>query len=279
MVAAYPSTMACSSTTSTPPRRFFATPSCSLPSFPRRRFTNHPGQSHGLKTIPRLRSAGNEGDVGRTIVSCTVNARSAVTKPEVSGRIRRVTSGEPQPSATSGSIGVRTAAAGFAKLGSPDVVDLEFGYFTKAFFQAFQKPSVKAALGWDEGIVLPQATLANMDQASLPQVGQMLGNARLRGRENFNEVSHTQFPIEQDVENPESRPVREGPEHRVDTVESFDLFRFGHGEIQSPQGPRVGGQYGIVPDGRSPSRSPLSRSTDNKTTVPCQHDESASRTR
>lgn len=127
---------------------------------------------------------------------------------------------------------MRTATAGLPELGGSGVVDLEFGHFAEALFQAFQELAVKAALRWDERIMLPQAALADVDQTGLSQVGQMLGDAWLRGSEDLHEIRHTQFPAQQDVKDSESRPVRKSPEHRVDAVESFDRFRLGHSEIQ-----------------------------------------------
>jgi hypothetical protein len=76
--------------------------------------------------------------------------------------------------------------------------------------------------------VAPESGLANHDQAGLPQVGQVPRDSGLWGKKDFHKVPDAVFPTQQSMENPQASPVRESPEHQIDTVQSLGLSSLGH---------------------------------------------------
>jgi len=114
---------------------------------------------------------------------------------------------------------LRAAAAGLPDLGGTGTVGLEFGNFAEGLGEAFQQLPVEGRLGLSEGVVAPQAGLADQNQIGLPQVGQVSRDPRLGGEQDCYDVPDAEFAALQNMENPQARPVGKSPEHQVDAVQ------------------------------------------------------------
>jgi hypothetical protein len=78
----------------------------------------------------------------------------------------------------------------------------KFGHFAKALGETFQQLLVKGCFGRSKAVMAPEARFTDKDEIGLPQIRPMPGNAWLWGLQDFHDVSDTQFPTLQDVENP-----------------------------------------------------------------------------
>jgi len=112
----------------------------------------------------------------------------------------------------------RAAATGFPDLGGTCIVGLEFGHFIEALSQTLQQLVVERRLGGGQGVMAPNTRLADHDQVGLPKIGQMTRNARLGSTKALHNVADTKFAVPQNVQNPQSRPVGERPEHQVNRI-------------------------------------------------------------
>ncbi len=67
-------------------------------------------------------------------------------------------------------------------------------------------------------VVTPLLCLAGHDQTGLPQVRKMAGYSWLRQPQNAHDVADAHFALVKNVEDAQTSPVGEGPEHEIDTV-------------------------------------------------------------
>jgi hypothetical protein len=87
------------------------------------------------------------------------------------------------------------AATRFPNLSGPRSVGFEFRHFAEALGEALQQFPMERRLCRREAVMTPKAGLAGLNQIGLAQVGQVPGNTRLRGLEDFHDVSDAEFPV------------------------------------------------------------------------------------
>ena len=138
---------------------------------------------------------------------------------------------EVQPRWDSGLLqtGGRATSARFSHFDRSRRVGLQLRHFSKTFCQTFQEFSMKCAACGRQGIMTPGARFTNRHEVCLSQVGKMPRHPRLRHLENCYDISYAEFPVPQDVENAQSRPVRKSPEHKIDGSTRFVLFHIENG--------------------------------------------------
>jgi hypothetical protein len=65
-------------------------------------------------------------------------------------------------------------------------------------------------------VVAPKTGFANLDQSGLPEVSEMPRDSRLRHIQHLDEVPDAEFSIDEQMENPQTVPVGERPEHYIE---------------------------------------------------------------
>lgn len=72
---------------------------------------------------------------------------------------------------------------------------------------------MKFGFCWLQGVIVPKPVSSCHYQASATQIGEMPRCGRLRNFQNLDEVTNTQFSIQQEMKNPQTRGIGESTKH------------------------------------------------------------------
>src|SRR6266545_4551810 len=104
---------------------------------------------------------------------------------------------------------VGATSPGLLDLGRPRTVGPNLRHRGEATDQTLEQFLVERPAGWGQGVVAPQAGLADPDQTRLAQVGQVTGSLRLLDAEDLDEVPHTALLALEKREDAKASPVGE----------------------------------------------------------------------
>jgi hypothetical protein len=119
---------------------------------------------------------------------------------------------------------LRAAAPSRPNLAGARGIGLDFRDLTEALPDAGKQVLLEIASGRGQRIESPEALLPCEDQSSSSQIRQVSRHARLGHLQNLDQVSDTHLSILKEIQDAQSVPVGEGPEHEIHTLGCCCLF-------------------------------------------------------
>jgi hypothetical protein len=112
----------------------------------------------------------------------------------------------------------RAAAAPPLQAPGTQPVSAHLGNLVEAGAQTSQQMAVKAGGGWRQGVVAPQAPLADRHELGLAKVSQVAGGGRLRDADDLYQIADAQLSGLEQAQDAEPGGVGEGTELGVGSV-------------------------------------------------------------
>ena len=100
--------------------------------------------------------------------------------------------------------------------GSASDVAAKLRCFGKAAAEAFEQLGMERVARLGQRIVAPRPLLTDVNQAGATQIRQVARGRRLWNSKNGNEITHAQVTVLEEIQNPQSRPVRDRAEEAID---------------------------------------------------------------